>query len=243
MGKFQEEVIKSEKNLSVFLNTKVNSLKMALNELKTLNLKETKTLADDIGKLRESIKEVSGVQASVFENKFQKLESKIDILSLKEPKDFTERMETLEDDFRKLKSRTISTAVGGGNANRNIAVGGNSSVLSRYTDINLIAGSGTSLSYSNNDNTKQLDLTITAAAGLGTSETPTGAITGTDGTDGNAVFTLSQIPISGTLNLYVSGLWQDEGASQDYTLSGVTITFNSGAIPIIGQKIRATYRY
>lgn len=57
---------------------------------------------------------------------------------------------------------------GGGNANRNIAVAGNTSVLSRYTDINLKPGSGVAFIYSNNDATKYFDLTIsTDGAGGG----------------------------------------------------------------------------
>lgn len=59
----------------------------------------------------------------------------------------------------------------GGNANRNIAVGGNTSVLSRYTDINLRAGSNVTLTYSQNNTTKYTDLTIAATGGSGTTRT------------------------------------------------------------------------
>jgi len=55
----------------------------------------------------------------------------------------------------------------GGNANRNISVGGNSSVLSKYTDLNIKPGSNITLSYSNNDTTKNLDLTIASSGGGG----------------------------------------------------------------------------
>lgn len=55
----------------------------------------------------------------------------------------------------------------GGNMNRNIAVGGNTSVLSRYTDINIKAGSNVTLTYANNNNTKYLDLTIASSGGGG----------------------------------------------------------------------------
>ena len=57
--------------------------------------------------------------------------------------------------------------LGGGSMNRNIAIGGNTSVLSRYTDINIKAGAGTTLTYTNNNTTKYLDLTITGSAGSG----------------------------------------------------------------------------
>lgn len=65
----------------------------------------------------------------------------------------------------RLTSRLASIQNHGGNANRNIAIGGNTSVLSTYTDINLKAGVGTTLTYSNNPTTKYLDLTITATGG------------------------------------------------------------------------------
>lgn len=65
-----------------------------------------------------------------------------------------------------LQSR-INNIPRGGNANRNIAIGGNTSVLSKYTDINIKPGSNVTLTYSNNDTTKYLDLTITSAGGGG----------------------------------------------------------------------------
>lgn len=69
--------------------------------------------------------------------------------------------ETLNKVRQELTNR-INNIPRGGNANRNIAVGGNTSVLSMFTDINLKAGAGTTLTYSNNKTTKYLDLTITA---------------------------------------------------------------------------------
>lgn len=56
---------------------------------------------------------------------------------------------------------------GGGNMNRNISIGGNASVLSRYTDINLKAGSNMVISYVSNGTTKNTDITFTATGGGG----------------------------------------------------------------------------
>lgn len=56
---------------------------------------------------------------------------------------------------------------GGGNMNRNIAVDGNSSVLSRYTDINLKSGTGITLGYVSNNTSKFTDITITSSASGG----------------------------------------------------------------------------
>lgn len=66
---------------------------------------------------------------------------------------------------KELMSRIGNT--GGGNANRNIAIGGNTSVLSRYTDINLKAGSNVTLTYANNNTTKYVDVTISSSGGGG----------------------------------------------------------------------------
>lgn len=74
----------------------------------------------------------------------------------------------LEETVKKLRSDLISVGSrGGGNQNRNISIGGNSSVLSRYADINLKAGSNVTLTYSNNDTTKNVDITIAATGGGG----------------------------------------------------------------------------
>lgn len=56
---------------------------------------------------------------------------------------------------------------GGGNANRNIAIGGNTSVLSKFTDINLKAGNNVTITYTNNNTTKYTDITISATGGGG----------------------------------------------------------------------------
>lgn len=74
----------------------------------------------------------------------------------------------LTPEIKKIRAEILSFAsslLHGGNMNRNIAIGGNSSVLSRYTDINLIAGSNQTISYANNDTTKFVDITISSSGG------------------------------------------------------------------------------
>lgn len=69
-------------------------------------------------------------------------------------------------------------------------------------------------------------------------ETPVGTIDGV-----NPTFTLSHTPSPPeSLMLFKGGLLQrPEG--NDYTLSGETITFVSGAIPSSGDPITAIYNY
>lgn len=67
------------------------------------------------------------------------------------------------------------------------------------------------------------------------SETPSGALNGV-----NVTFTLVHTPIDTTLLLYLNGARQKAGVTDDYTISGLTITFNSAPI---GSTLLADYRY
>lgn len=110
-----------------------------------------------------------------------------------------------------LQSR-INNIPRGGNANRNIAIGGNTSVLSKYTDINLKPGAGTTLTYTNNNTTKYVDITITATgSGSGiTREINTTTVSSTVGavasidyvTLVNAGAKITMPPAAGNTNLY-----------------------------------------
>jgi len=72
-----------------------------------------------------------------------------------------------------------------------------------------------------------------AVAGL-TSQTPTGTVNGT-----NPTFTLSATPV--ILMLFTNGILQNAGAGNDYTISGATITYLTGAIPQTGDVLRAVF--
>lgn len=75
-------------------------------------------------------------------------------------------------------------------------------------------------------------------------ETPAGTINGTDGTDGNPTFTLATAPSPGTsLLLFKNDIstFVRMVAGLQYNLSGLTITYTSGNIPITGQTHRANY--
>lgn len=80
-------------------------------------------------------------------------------------------------------------------------------------------------------------------------ETPTGAITGTDGTDGNDTFTLAAAPVPvDSLQLFKTdvgtGVLMIKGIH--YNLAGLTITYTNGNKPIGGgtpQTHRAWYRH
>lgn len=89
-------------------------------------------------------------------------------------KDIKDLRETLEKTPEELKDYTDKTRIelmnllaqkGGGNMNRNIAIGGNVSVLSKYTDINIKAGANMTISYTTNPVTKYTDITFASSGG------------------------------------------------------------------------------
>jgi hypothetical protein len=67
-------------------------------------------------------------------------------------------------------------------------------------------------------------------------EVPTGTIDGV-----NADFELNYSPVPASLKVYRNGLKLREGAANDYTLSGSTITFTAGALPLVGSVIEVDY--
>lgn len=67
-------------------------------------------------------------------------------------------------------------------------------------------------------------------------EVPTGLINGT-----NDTFTLANTPIAGTVSVYWNGQRMHEGAGNDYTISGATVTFEAGNIPETGDQVTVDY--
>jgi len=67
------------------------------------------------------------------------------------------------------------------------------------------------------------------------SETPTGAVNGV-----NTAFTLANLPVAGTVMVYINGQLQEAGAGNDYTITGTSIT--TLYVLIAGDKIRAFYQ-
>lgn len=84
-----------------------------------------------------------------------------------------------------------------------------------------------------------LAATVLKEADVVVQETPSGSINGTDGTDGNASFTLANTPIAGKEILHVNGVRQIR--TVDYNISGASITFVSGSIPRTGNSLVADY--
>ena len=106
-----------------------------------------------------------------------------------------------------------------------------------YTLAALTQGTGISVTNGTGSITIAINSTdVVLAANYVVRESPTGTIDGT-----NATFTLAATPLAGKEEVYVNGILQNSGTGNDYTISGATITFLSGAIPQSGDVIRVTY--
>lgn len=108
---------------------------------------------------------------------------------------------------------------------------------STYTVASLSAGTGVTITPGSG--TLQIAVTTTAIlakADYIVRETPSGTVNGS-----NDTFTLANTPSSGKEMVFVNGILQNEGAGNDYTISGTTITFETGAIPQTGDVIKVTY--
>jgi hypothetical protein len=80
----------------------------------------------------------------------------------------------------------------------------------------------------------QLDAKLEASDFV-TREVPSGTINGV-----NDTFTLAATPVAGSEEVYLNGVLQDSGVSDDYTISGDTITYNTA--PQTGDKVLVSYQ-
>ena len=105
------------------------------------------------------------------------------------------------------------------------------SKLATLTSANLLVGSAgnvaTSVTMSgdatlSNAGVLSLASTVLKEADIVTREVPTGLINSS-----NTSYSLASTPIAGTEHVYLNGILQNVGGSNDYTISGATITYNT----------------
>jgi hypothetical protein len=101
----------------------------------------------------------------------------------------------------------------------------------------LTAGTGIAITNGAGSITIAVSSAVFTASNFITREIPSGTINGA-----NATFTLANTPTTGTEEVFVNGILQNVGAGNDYTISGATITFLTGAIPQTGDSVLVTYR-
>lgn len=141
----------------------VESFKFELETLKTQKDKE-------MGDIIEALKGIPALRAD-NEAEFSAMKARLDALEVPEP-EAPDLIFPIKQEIQAVRSDLISRINNhGGNMNRNMAIGGNTSVLGRYTDMNIKAGSNVTITYVNNDTTKYTDVTIAATGGSGGSVT------------------------------------------------------------------------
>lgn len=155
---------KNDKNLNTKtseLGSEINTLRGELDTLIKNNQTELNLINNEISTIIESSKNLVSkeelktsteiAESAVIENKEQD----------KEIKNVQESVEKLR---RDMLIRVAEK--GGGNMDRQIFIGG-VDPLTKYTDINLKAGSNVTLTYTNNNTTKKVDVTIASSGGGG----------------------------------------------------------------------------
>ncbi len=140
------------------LDSEISTLK---SQLETLKTNQTSLLQP----LNKSVTDIQNAQ-TLFGSRLTSLSDSLKDFSTKEEvakaiKDSQDALETLRNDILKKLS-----SIGGGSMNRQFFVGG-ADPLTRYTDINLKAGSNITLTYANNNATNKADITIAASGGGG----------------------------------------------------------------------------
>src|SRR3990167_6593862 len=182
------------------IEDKTTELNETINENNRVMNEKTDVITKNVAMVNEGLQKISGETSTQIKQVLDTIETVSSKLPTFADKKETEKkiLElTDRDNTEELKDYTDKTRIellnalaqkGGGNMNRNIAVGGNTSVLSKYTDLNIRPGSNVTLTYSNNNTTKYLDLTIAATGGSGTTRSvdstsvssTVGSIAGTD---------------------------------------------------------------
>lgn len=184
------------KDVSEKLNERVEALNVAIGkgDIETAKVSADVTvLRTELSSLNEKNKEIAVLKerldklpefARAVKDRIQKFEETLSGFEEGKASEFeiVDLADSLEKTRRELNNR-INNISHGGNANRNIAINGNGSVLSTFTDINLKAGANVTLSTAVNQTTKYTDITIAATGGAGT---PGGADTNVQFNDGGA---------------------------------------------------------
>lgn len=157
------------------LKTEISDLKIQLSTLEEVRKVDLAKLQSSIPNTKDFEDAVNGMMLEVS--------SRLDTLEEKEVEDWQKKIDTLRQDIMNRISN-----IGGGSMNRQIFIGG-VNPLTRFTDINLKAGSNVTLTYANNNATQKVDVTISSSGGGGGSvrsinsisiSTAAGSTSGTD---------------------------------------------------------------
>ena len=152
-----EDVVKKSEPL----NEAINTLFLEFEAERSVTVNKSSLLEAEVSRISQSLLKPDARYATP---------SDVQAVSMGVQKSVSDTKSLILELEKTLNKRIASISRGGnGNMNRNIAIGGNQSVLSQFTDINLKPGSNVLLSYTNNQATGFVDVTISATGGAGTS--------------------------------------------------------------------------
>lgn len=202
--------------------------------------KSESSLKGQIGEAKKELKDFSSKTSDIldkaredFKSDIRSMTSESSAASKRSVQDIKSRLEELSKDIEKSRQEfnLRIAGLGGGSMNRQILVGG-VNPLTRYTDYNIIAGAGITITTANDDANRRVNLTITSNGGGGgiSYETPVGTVD-----DSNVTFTVSHTP----LYIVVNGAQYLAGTGTFTSYLAGTITLSSGVGT--GGFIRSAY--
>lgn len=187
---------------------RVDSLRMDILDLQVQLSTLEDTRKTDLEEIYTSIPNLSDLEDMVNEMMLE-ISSRLDTLEEIEKEEMEDWQKKIDELRRELMNRISN--IGGGNMNRQIFIGG-VNPLTRFTDINLKAGSNVTITYATNNATQKVDVTFSATGGGGGSVRSIQSISASQTADSvsgtdyvylcNGTFTLTMPDASGNTNLY-----------------------------------------
>lgn len=178
---------KKDENERAILSGEINTLQSQLNVLKS------------DATLSRAITEINNVQ-SLFGSRLTSLSDELKTYQTKE--ESQKIIQDTQDALDTVKKELIARIAkfGGGSMNRQMFIGG-VDPLTKFTDMNLKAGSNVTITYANNNTTKKVDVTFAAIGGGGAGITRSINSISTPTTAGNAPTIDYVYLVSGTTTL------------------------------------------
>lgn len=192
----KDSLVNRETSFKKEVDGRLAELTAQLSDSRGLSKDKFAEIAEEITRL----KNIKPVEIPDFESDIKGVELRLktlinqvesDAKDENKSRELKKGLDALEEELKKLRDEINRrfASLGGGAMNRQMYIGG-ADPLTRYTDMNLKAGSNVTITYVNNNTTKQVDVTISATGGGGggtvrsinsiSSDTTAGSTSGTD---------------------------------------------------------------
>lgn len=159
---------KDAKNREKQLQTEIKDLQLQLSSLEEVRKTDVSKYTGNLDEFKKNYDEFE----TRMDEFFTYVASRLDVLETPEEK--IDYLPIIEQEINKLRIEFFSklAGLGGGSMNRQITLA-NTDILTKYTDINLKAGTNVTITASTNNTTKRTDITFAATGGSGTTRTIT----------------------------------------------------------------------